>query len=245
MMCRSSSPNFLVIVTDQHRADHLGCYGNAQIQTPAIDSIARSGTIFKNFFVNSPNCTANRASLMTCRPSFLHNASLGKPLSLDQVTFVEELRQMGYKTKLIGKAHLQSQTDKPSPLNCAQNDANPLFPGRYNQEKQSLWKDGKNQIDLPYYGFSDVDIVIGHGDIAEGHYGEWLRKTNSSALELRGPGNAKVLSTQIPHAYKTSLPVEQHPTCYISQRAAEFLRDSSNENPFFLMVSFPDPHHVS
>ncbi len=37
------SPNFLLIVTDQHRADHLGCYGNPIVRTPHIDGIAARG----------------------------------------------------------------------------------------------------------------------------------------------------------------------------------------------------------
>ena len=30
-------PNFLFIITDQQRADHVGCYGNEILQTPNID----------------------------------------------------------------------------------------------------------------------------------------------------------------------------------------------------------------
>ena len=33
-------PNFLLFVTDQHRADHLGCYGNTEVRTPHIDALA-------------------------------------------------------------------------------------------------------------------------------------------------------------------------------------------------------------
>ena len=36
-------PNFLFIITDQHRADHLGCYGNPIVRTPHIDSLADRG----------------------------------------------------------------------------------------------------------------------------------------------------------------------------------------------------------
>ena len=42
-------PNFLVIMTDQQRWDHLGCYGNRQVRTPTIDAIARGGTRFDRF----------------------------------------------------------------------------------------------------------------------------------------------------------------------------------------------------
>jgi arylsulfatase len=33
-------PNFLLFVTDQHRADHLGCYGNLDVKTPHMDALA-------------------------------------------------------------------------------------------------------------------------------------------------------------------------------------------------------------
>ena len=39
----TAQPNFLFIITDQHRADHLGAYGNKVVQTPNIDSIAARG----------------------------------------------------------------------------------------------------------------------------------------------------------------------------------------------------------
>jgi arylsulfatase A-like enzyme len=34
-------PNVLLIITDQQRADHLGCAGHPTIKTPHIDSLAR------------------------------------------------------------------------------------------------------------------------------------------------------------------------------------------------------------
>src|SRR5581483_11826833 len=41
-----SRPNFLLFITDQHRADFLGCYGHPVLRTPHIDSIAARGTAF-------------------------------------------------------------------------------------------------------------------------------------------------------------------------------------------------------
>ena len=42
----SSQPNFLLIITDQQRADHLGCYGNRVVRTPHIDTLATQGARF-------------------------------------------------------------------------------------------------------------------------------------------------------------------------------------------------------
>ena len=61
----SERPNFLFIMTDQHRADWLGCYGHPVVRTPNIDAIADAGTRFEQFFVATPVCMPNRASFMT------------------------------------------------------------------------------------------------------------------------------------------------------------------------------------
>src|SRR5438270_10919745 len=107
-------PNFLFIITDQHRADHLGCYGNSVLRTPNIDGLAHNGTRFDNFYVATPVCMPNRATLMTGRMPSLHRVrSNGIPLSLAANTFVDALRASGYETALVGKSHLQNFTGRP------------------------------------------------------------------------------------------------------------------------------------
>src|SRR6185295_12604450 len=102
-------PNFLLIITDQHRADHLGCYGNSVVRTPNIDRLAQNGARFERFHVATPICMPNRATLMTGRMPSLHGARQnGIPLPLTATTFVDILRASGYATALIGKCHLQS-----------------------------------------------------------------------------------------------------------------------------------------
>ena len=102
-------PNFLFIITDQQRADHLGCYGNKIVQTPYIDGIASSGLSFDRFYVSCPICMPNRATLMTGRmPSVNGVLTNGLSLPWDSNTFVHVLRQAGYRTALLGKSHLQN-----------------------------------------------------------------------------------------------------------------------------------------
>ena len=60
-------PNFLFFITDQHRADYLGCSGHPIVKTPNIDVIAARGVRFDNFHVATPVCMPNRASLLTGR----------------------------------------------------------------------------------------------------------------------------------------------------------------------------------
>ncbi len=55
-------PNFILFITDQHRADYLGCYGHPILQTPHIDNIAARGVAFDMFYIASPVRMPNRAS---------------------------------------------------------------------------------------------------------------------------------------------------------------------------------------
>jgi arylsulfatase A-like enzyme len=127
--------HFLFIITDQHRADHLGCYGNAIVKTPAIDRIAETGTRFENFYVATPICMPNRATFMTGRMPSLHGARHnGIPLSMNATTFVDIMGAAGYDTALIGKCHLQSISgDLPTVHQISNNGRNSCATRRIQQ----------------------------------------------------------------------------------------------------------------
>ena len=104
-----SRPNVLLIVTDQHRPDHLGFGGNPTVQTPALDALATRSLRFTNAFVTNPLCQPNRCSMLTMRyPSVHGTRHNGIALDWDANTFVRRLRHEGYRTGLIGKGHFQN-----------------------------------------------------------------------------------------------------------------------------------------
>lgn len=80
---RAGRPNFLFIITDQQRADHLGCYGNPLLRTPNIDSIAARGWRFEHFYVASAVCQPNRNTIMTGRMSVWEGAPFGELYDLE------------------------------------------------------------------------------------------------------------------------------------------------------------------
>ena len=107
----ATRPNFLLFITDQHRADYLGCYGHPILKTANIDSIAARGTRFERFYVATPVCMPNRSSLMTGLVPSVHGVrSNGSPLSLLSNTFIDALRAAGYPTALVGKSHRGEET---------------------------------------------------------------------------------------------------------------------------------------
>jgi len=252
-------PNYILYITDQQRYDHLGCNGHPVLRTPNIDKMAARGVSHDRFYVASPVCMPNRASLMTCRMPSSHGVrSLGVPLTLDNVSFVEVLRDAGYDTALIGKSHLQNVSDfevqieprerrdgyhEPSD-NLTQAVRSELDSDRYQYERQPFWIQENPRVPLPFYGFDHYDSVLRHGTNTGGDYELWLKKEAPDMLGLRGRDNQFPHSYSCPQAIRTKIPEEYYSTSYIANHASEWLEQrKGNETPFFLMVSFPDPHH--
>ena len=254
-------PNFLFVITDQHRADYLGCSGHPFLKTPTIDSLAERGTRFDRFYVASPVCMPNRASLMTGRlPSVTGARGNGLPLPLQANTFVDLLRADGYRTALSGKSHLQNMTDGAPRYDTSRGDDLKVLNGNfaealkpytmdmtlYDQEKPARWVKERRKMHLPFYGFDRVHLCSGHGDMVGADYPHWLRDKGQDPDKLRGRDNAQPSDYVAPQAWRTSVPEELYPTSYIRDHAIQCLTDWSAEgggNPFFLMLSFPDPHH--
>ena len=254
-------PNFVFIITDQHRADHLGCYGNPVLRTPHIDSLAARGTRFDRFYVANPVCMPNRASLMTGRMPSLHGVRHnGIPLSRDHVTFVELLAAAGYRTGLVGKSHLQNFTGhgpvvefETAPGKTAPSEAlreanrRPLKGPDYDNEKEPLWSDPSHNVRLPFYGFEEARICTNHGDMAGADYRRWLEQKQPGASSLIGKENAIPDQRRTaPQAWRTAVPEALYPTSYVKELSCDFIADHASggtDSPFFLQVSFPDPHH--
>ncbi len=91
--------NFVVIVSDTFRRDHLGCYGNDWIRTPNIDRLASESVVFDNAYCGSFPTVPNRAELFTGRYVFTYYD--WSPLPKDEVVLSQVLGKAGYTTMLI------------------------------------------------------------------------------------------------------------------------------------------------
>ena len=254
-------PNFVVIMTDQHRADYLGCYGHPFLETPALDGLAKRGTRFTRFYVNSPVCMPNRASYATGRlPSICGARGNGHPLAKDANTFIDLLRTKGYRTSLVGKSHLMPMTSFPptwgheigedmEPAGAGFEEArrDMIPPETYDQENPAKWAENDGwKLDLPFYGFEKVFLCTGHGDQVGGEYVHWLKRNGIDQASVAGPDNALLSDAIAPQAWRTALPEEYYPTTYIRDHSLQMIdtyADNPEDDPFFMMVSFPDPHH--
>lgn len=101
-----SSPNILILMTDQQSKYHLGCYGDDVVRTPNLDALAARGVTLDNAYCASPVCVPSRMSFMTGRrPSANGVWNNNHVLRSDIPTWAHALGVAGYETSLIGRMH--------------------------------------------------------------------------------------------------------------------------------------------
>ncbi|WP_144018645.1 sulfatase-like hydrolase/transferase [Demequina sp. NBRC 110051] len=216
-----SPSNILFLMTDQHRADTLGAYGNRHVATPVLDELARTGTRFDRWYTPTAICTPARASLLTGQAPFRHrvlanherNVGYLEDLEPGAFTFVEALRAKGYNTGLVGKWHAGTQRSAAD-----FGFDGPDLPGWHNPVENEDYVGYLRDRGLPEYRISDR-----------------IRGT----LPNGGPGNLL--------AARLHQPVEATFEHYLATRTIEMLEryaaDSSNDGkPFFVQLNFFGPH---
>src|SRR3954468_9189434 len=93
----AAKPNLLLILSDDHSAPHVGCYGNPDIKTPNLDKFAAQGMRFDRAYVTSPQCVPSRASIFTGRsPVAIAMTRFSAPLPRDVGIYPEVLRAAGW-----------------------------------------------------------------------------------------------------------------------------------------------------
>ena len=92
--------NVVVVTIDTLRPDHLHCYGYANIETPNIDAVARSGALFENAVTQTPLTPPSHASIFTgLNPPTHHVRNTGGfVLQSPATTLATILQQQGWDT---------------------------------------------------------------------------------------------------------------------------------------------------
>lgn len=228
-LMEKSKPNILLITSDQQHYMVMGI-NDPKIKTPNLDRLASMGTVFNRAYTCNPTCTPARASIITGKYPSQHGAySLGTKLFEDQPTIGDVLSKEGYKTALIGKAHLQplKSTEEFPSL-----ESYPIL------QDLDFWR----KYDKPFYGFDHIELARNHGDTAHvgQHYAIWMEE---KGLENWRDYFRPPTGNNSDQHYIWNIPEEYHYNTWIAERTNALMQQcvEANEN-FFLWASFLDPH---
>ena len=250
----TKQPNILFITSDQHYWMGMG-YNNPKIKTPNLDRLASMGAIYDRAYTVNPVSTPTRSSIITGLYPSQHGAyALGTKLPENVPCIGDYLKQVGYTSILVGKAHFQ-------PL--AGNAVYPSLEGYPVLQDLDFWK----QYNGPFYGFDRVELARNHGNEAHAgqHYVLWmiekLKKAGRNPDEWKqwflDPkviqyANVSQQMQQVmdkngakgmPQSGAWNIPEEYHMNAWIAERAnANINKALKNGKPFFLWASFFDPH---
>ena len=111
----AATPNFLLILTDDHGYGDVSTYRESDVRTPNIDRIAAEGMLFTTMRANCTVCSPSRAALLSGRfadrvgvPGVIRTRPEDSWGYFDPTvpTLADELKKAGYHTAIIGKWHL-------------------------------------------------------------------------------------------------------------------------------------------
>ena len=227
----TTAPNILLIMSDQHRADMMGCAGDPSVLTPSLDALAAEGVRFSRVSCQGPLCMPSRASFMTERYVRDHGVYTNwAEITPDSPTYAWALREAGYHTSLLGKAHL------------------------YLDENLTVPHIDDMAGRLEALGFAEVfetgdkfvgkipnrytDFLSDRGLLAA--YRQHIADRSYQGENEDGQNATKCVpmwdSTPMP------LPLDAYVDTWHGHEAVKWIERYDRQEPFFLFVGFPGPH---
>jgi arylsulfatase A-like enzyme len=185
----AEQPNIIVLLADDLGYADLGCFGGVDIATPELDRMAREGMRLTDFHMAAPTCTASRAALMTgCYPVRVGMGDAIAPradgtmspsrvlwpnspfgLNPDEITIPEMLKDVGYRTGMVGKWHL-GDPPKFSPIRHGFDEffgvffSNDMNPYRYYRNDEMLAEEIDRDRQTARYTKEALDFIRRHKD---------------------------------------------------------------------------------
>ncbi|MEK6261680.1 MAG: sulfatase [Planctomycetota bacterium] len=201
----ADKPNLVIFYADDLGWGECGCYGNKDIPTPNIDSIAKNGIRFTQGYVAATYCSPSRAGLLTGRYptrfghefNSTHNHS---GLSLKETTIADRLKSLGYATAAVGKWHLGGGAEyRPTKRGFDEfygTLANTPFFHPTNFVDSRVSNDVQKVEDASFY------TTDAYADRAV----DWIEKNKSKPMLLYLPFNAQHAPLQAPQKYLDRFP---------------------------------------
>lgn len=201
----ADKPNLIIFYADDLGWGETGAFGNKEIPTPHIDSLAKNGVKFTQGYVAATYCSPSRAGLMTGRypTRFGHefNSVANKTgLHLKETTMADRLKSLGYATAAVGKWHLGGGPEyRPTKRGFDEffgTLANTPFFHPTNFVDSRISDDVRKIDDDSFYttdAYADRSV-------------DWIEKNKSKPMFLYLPFNAQHAPLQAPKKYLDRFP---------------------------------------
>lgn len=179
----AAPPNIVFVLSDDHSAAFVGCYGNRAIRTPNLDKFAAAGVRFDRAYVACPQCVPSRAALMSGRsPIGIQMTRFSAALPREVPAAPDLLRKAGYHTGIVGRTfHLDgaegpretSEVMEKHGLRTFKDRVDFLHKGSQEEglQKMEEFLDGapKGKPFFLWVGFSDPHRVLDKDAIPQPH----------------------------------------------------------------------------
>ena len=221
---------------DQLRADYLSCYGHPFINTRNIDKIADMGVLFNHAYCQAPLCGPSRASFYSGRYLASHGAlANADPLKLGELSLGDYLRELKYRTVLVGKSEVRINQDALERIHIENSsDMRISFVQggfEYFDRLEGIYTNQIVPDDLAY-----SDYLLSKGYEGKNPWENWA----NSAFDEHGK---KVSGWQMRNSnLPSAVPEEHSETAYTTDRALEFLSAVGKEDQWCLHLSYIKPH---
>jgi len=144
-------PNIVLIMADDLGFECIGANGGTSYRTPVLDELAKTGVRFNHCYAQ-PICTPSRVKLMTGIHNVRNYEKFGH-LPTNQTTFANVFQKAGYKTCIVGKWQLGTETHLPQ---------------HFGFDEHCLWHFSKRAERYPNPG---IDINGKYTQFSNGEYG--------------------------------------------------------------------------
>lgn len=231
-MPEGRAPNVVVLMSDQHRADMIGCAGDPVVRTPNMDRLAAEGVRFSHTICQGPLCMPARASLLCERyvrdhGVFQNNSEVPTELP----TGPQSLREAGYHTAVIGKTHLWKHDAR---RNVSVYEMAPLLERMgFEEIHETVGKLANLAHRNPY---TDHLKQMGLLETYQRHVGA------RSYGQQRRQSDENLGSVPLWDATPIDLPPDDYVDAWHGRFAANWISAYRGDRPFFLFVGFPGPH---
>ena len=216
-----SQPNILILMADQQRADCLGIAGHPHVKTPNMDRLAAEGVRFEGLHTTCPICMPARSSFLSGLYCHNHGQWTNEGhLATGTRTVMTDLRDAGYRTCHIGKAHLHPHHGN--------RDLREMVPFM-----DALGFDDVLESTGPWASLNTESIM------SEEWREKGLLETFRQDYRERGRVRAK---EQREALWPSPMPEGETLDDFVGRTTVRYLTDYEREEPFCIFVGFGGPH---